>query len=228
MPDLLYWALNSRACELQLLSPRVTTTEACVPRACAPQQEKPSPWEARTPQRRVAPTHGSERKPTHSNKDSVSQSVQSLSCVRLFATPWTAARQASLPITNSQSLVKLMSIESVMPSNHLILCCSLLLLPSIFPSIRVVSSESVLCIRWPKYWSLSFNISPSNEYSWPIFFRIDKDSAQPKKKKVSLRIRTSRRRKWQPTPVILPGKSHGQRNLVGKESDTTEGGAGAR
>ena len=89
-------------------------------------------------------------------------SVQSLSRVRLFVTPWTAACQASLPITNSQSLLKLMSIESVMPSNHLILCHSLLLLPSIFPSIRVFSNELVLCIRWPKYWSFSFSISPSN------------------------------------------------------------------
>ena len=92
-------------------------------------------------------------------------SVQSLSHVRLFATPWTAARQASLSITNSWSLLKLMSIESVMPSNHLILCHPLLLLPSIFPSIRVFSNESVLCIRWPKYWSFSFSISPSKEYS---------------------------------------------------------------
>ena len=88
-------------------------------------------------------------------------SVQSFSCVRLFATPWTAACQASLSITNSQSLLKLMSIESVMPSNHLVLCCPLLLPPSIFPSIRVFSSESVLHIRWPKYWSFSFSISPS-------------------------------------------------------------------
>ena len=88
-------------------------------------------------------------------------------------TPWTTACQASLTITNSQTLLKLMSIESVMPSNHLILCCAHLLLPSIFPSIRVFSNESVLCIRWPKYWSLSFNISPSNEYSGLISFRID-------------------------------------------------------
>ena len=88
-------------------------------------------------------------------------SVQSLSRVRLFATPWTAARQASLSITNSQNLLKLTSIESVMPSNHLILCCPLLLLPSIFPSIRVISNESVLCIRRPKYWSFSFSFSLS-------------------------------------------------------------------
>ena len=100
-------------------------------------------------------------------------SVQSLSYVWLFATPWTAARQASLSITNSQSLLKLMSIESVMPSHHLFLCHPLLLLCSIFPSIRVFSNESVLHIRWPKYWSLSFSITPSNEYSGLIFFRMD-------------------------------------------------------
>ena len=100
-------------------------------------------------------------------------SVQSLSCVQLFAIPWIAARQASLSVTNTQSLLKLMSIELLMPSNHLILCHLLLLLPSIFPSIRVFSSESVLCIRWPKYWSFSFSISPSEEYSGLIFFRID-------------------------------------------------------
>ena len=96
-----------------------------------------------------------------------------LSHVWLFATPWTAAHQSSLSITNSQSLRKLMSIESVMPSRHLILCRPLLLLPSIFPSIRVFSNESVLCIRWPKYWSFSFSISPSNEHSGLISFRID-------------------------------------------------------
>ena len=102
-----------------------------------------------------------------------SESVQSLSHVRLFVTPWTAACQASLSITNSQSLLKLMSIEPVMPSNHPILCRLLLLLPSIFPSIRVFFNESVLHIRWPKYWSFSFNTSPSNEYSGLISFRID-------------------------------------------------------
>ena len=91
----------------------------------------------------------------------------------LFVTPWTAACQASLSITNSRSLLKLMSIESVMPSNHLILCCPLLLLPSVIPTIRVFSNESTLHIRWPKYWSFSFNISPSNEYSGLIFFRMD-------------------------------------------------------
>ena len=100
-------------------------------------------------------------------------SAQSLSHVQLFVTPWIAACQASLPITNSQSLLKLMSIESVMPSNHLILCHPLLLLPSIFPSIRVFTNESVLHIRWPKYWRFSFSISPSNEYSGRISFRID-------------------------------------------------------
>ena len=100
-------------------------------------------------------------------------SVQSFSRVRLFATPWTAAHQASLSITNSRSLLKLMSIESVMPSNHLILCCPLLLSPSIFPSIRVFSNESVLHIRWPKYWSFSFSISLSNEYSRLVSFRMD-------------------------------------------------------
>ena len=100
-------------------------------------------------------------------------SVQSLSHVQLFATPWTAARQASPSITNSQSLLKLKSIESVMPSNHLILYYPLLLLPSVFPSIRVFSNESVLPIRWPKYWSFSFSISPSNEYSGLISFRMD-------------------------------------------------------
>ena len=101
------------------------------------------------------------------------QSVQSLTHVWLFATPWTEARQASLSITNSRSLFKLMSIESVISSNHLILYCPLLLSPSIFPSIRVFSNDSVLCIRWPKYWSFSFNISPSNEYSGLISFRMD-------------------------------------------------------
>ena len=100
-------------------------------------------------------------------------SVQSLSHVRLFATPWITARQASLFITNYQSSLKLMSIKLVMPSSHLILCCPLLLLPPIPPSIRVFSSESALCIRWPKNWSFSFNISPSNEYSGLISFRMD-------------------------------------------------------
>ena len=101
------------------------------------------------------------------------QSVQSLSHVQLLANPWTAACQISLSITNSWSLLKLISIKSVMPSNHLILCRPLLLPPSIFPSTRVFSSESVLCIRWPKYWSFSFNIDPSNEHPGLISFRMD-------------------------------------------------------
>ena len=101
----------------------------------------------------------------------VSQSVQLLSCVQLFETLWTAACQASLSITNSGSLLKLLSVESVMPSNHLIPCRPLLLPPSIDP--RIFSNESVLHIRWSKYWSFSFSISPSNEYSWLISFRID-------------------------------------------------------
>ena len=123
------------------------------------------------------------------------QSVQSLSPVRLFATPWTAACQASLSITNSWSLLKLMSIELVMPSNHLILC-HLLLLSSIFPSIRVFSNKSVLCIKWPKYWSFSFSISPSNEYSGLI--------------SISFQTRGNG------TPLqYSPGESHGQRSLVG-------------
>ena len=100
-------------------------------------------------------------------------SVQLLSCVWLFATPWTAARQASLSITKPRSLLKLMSIESVMISNHLILCHPLLLPPSIFPSIRVFSNESVLCIRWLKYWSFNLSIRLSNEYSGLISFRME-------------------------------------------------------
>ena len=100
-------------------------------------------------------------------------SVQLLSCVQLFVTPWTAARQASLYTINSRSLLKLMSIKLVMPSNHLILCHPLLLLPLIFPSIRVFSKKSVLCIKWPKNWSFSFSISPSNEYSGLISFKMD-------------------------------------------------------
>ena len=99
-------------------------------------------------------------------------SVHLLSCVQLFVTPWTAAQQVSLSITSFQSLFKLISIKSVMPSNHLILCHPLLL-SSVFPSIRVFSNESVLCIRWPEYWSFSFSISPSNEYPGLIFFRMD-------------------------------------------------------
>ena len=103
----------------------------------------------------------------------VIDSVQSLSCVQLFVTPWTAALQASLSITNYWNLLKLMSITSVMPSNHLILCRPLLLPPSIFLSVRVFSNELVLCIKWPKYWSFSFNISPSNEHPGLISFRMD-------------------------------------------------------
>ena len=107
------------------------------------------------------------------NLPAMQDSVQLLSCVRLFATPWTAAWQAFLSITNSRSSLRLMSIESVMPSSHLILCRPLLLPPSIFPSIRVFSNESALHIRWPKYWSFSFNISPSNEHPGLISFRMD-------------------------------------------------------
>ena len=104
---------------------------------------------------------------------SVNQSVQSLSHVQLFATPWIAAHQASLSITNSWSLLKLMPIKSVMPSSHLILCHPLLLLPPIPPIIRVFSNESTLHMRWPKYWSFSFSISPSNEHPGLISFRMD-------------------------------------------------------
>ena len=100
-------------------------------------------------------------------------SVQSLSLVRLFVTPWTAACQASLSITSSQSLLKLMSIELVMPSSHLILCHPLLILPPIPPRVRVFSNESTLCMRWPKYWSFSFSIRPSNEHPGLISFRMD-------------------------------------------------------
>ena len=107
------------------------------------------------------------------DKITLSQLVQSLSHVQLFETPWTAAYQASLSITNSWSLLKFISIELVMPSNHLILCRPLLLLPSIFPRIRVFSNELVLHIRWPKYWNFSFSISPSNEYSGLISLRRD-------------------------------------------------------
>ena len=107
------------------------------------------------------------------NLKSLKVSVQPLSHVQAFATPWTAACQASQSITNSQSLLKLMSNKSLMPSKHLILCCPLLLPPSIFPSIRVFSTESVFHIRWPKFWRFSFSISPSKEYSGLIFFRID-------------------------------------------------------
>ena len=106
--------------------------------------------------------------------ESAISSVQSLSRVRLFVTPWTAALQASLTITNSRSLLKLMSIESVMPSNHLILCRPPLLLPSVFPSFRVCPNDSAVCIRWPRYWSFNFSISPSSEYSGLVSFRMDR------------------------------------------------------
>ena len=105
--------------------------------------------------------------------DISSLSAQSLSCVQLFAAPWITARQASLSITNSRSLLKLMPIKSVIPSNHLIFCHPLLLLPLVPPSIRVFSNESTLCMRWPKYWSFSFNISPSNEHPGLISFTMD-------------------------------------------------------
>ena len=118
---------------------------------------------------RVWPTISS----LHVNLKWICSSIQSLSPVQLFMTPWTTACQVSLSITNSCCLLKLMSFELVMPSNHLILCHPLLLPCSIFPSIRVFSNESVLLIRWPKYWSFSFNISPSNEYSGLISFRMD-------------------------------------------------------
>ena len=108
----------------------------------------------------------------HQCTDFVLFVVQLLSHVQLFMTPWTAAHQASLSFTISQSLLKIISIELMVPSNHLILCCPLLL-PSVFPSIRVFASESVPCMRWPKYWSFNFSISPSNEYSGLISFRID-------------------------------------------------------
>jgi len=107
------------------------------------------------------------------NCPSIFSSVKSPCHIQFFVTPWTAAHQASLSITNSQTLLKLMSIKSVIPSNHLILCHPLLLLPSFFPIIRVFSNESILCIRWPKYWSFSFNISLSNEYSELSSLKID-------------------------------------------------------
>ena len=128
-----------------------------------------------------------------------------LSCVRLFATQWTAARQASLSITNSWSLLKLKSTESLMPSNHLILCRLLLLLPSIFPSIRVFSNESALHIRWPKYWSFSFKISPSNEHPGLICFRMDSFNMVSRLVITSLPRRKRLLISWLPSPsaVIL-------------------------
>ena len=153
-------------------------------------------------------------------------SVQLLSRVRLFVIPWTTARQASLSITNSWSSLKPMSIESVMPCSHLILCRPLLLLPSYFPSIRVFSNESVLRVRWPTYWSFSFSISSSNEYSGLIFFRMDwLDLLAVQRTLKSLLQNHSLKASflwWSAvfrvhlhlTPVLLPGKSHGQRSLV--------------
>ena len=147
---------------------------------------------------------------------------QLLSCVQLFVTPWAAAYQASLSYTVSRSLLKLMSIESMMPSNHLILCHPHLLLPSVFPSIRVFYNELALHVNWPKYWSFSFNISPSNEYSGLISFKIDwfdlravqealKSLLQHHSSKASIPWHSTflQRRQWHPTPVLLPGKSHG-------------------
>ena len=176
---------------------------------------------------------------------SVGAVVQPLRHVQLFATPWTLAYQASLSFTISRSFLKLMSIESVMPSNHLIFCSSFPLLPLIFPSIRVFSNESALHIKWPKYWSFSFSISPSKEYSGLISFRIDwfdflavqgilKSLLQHHNSKASI-IQCSALygptltsvhdltvhsfdfwgRKWQPTPVFLPEKSQGPGSLIG-------------
>ena len=142
----------------------------------------------------------------------VFSSVPSHSHVRLFATSWTAAPQASLSIANSGSLLKLMSVESVMPSSHLILCRPLLLLPSIFPS------KSALRIRWPKYWSFSFSISPTSEHPGLISFRMDLlDLLAVQGTLKSLQHHSSKASilQWHPTPVLLPGKSHGQRSLVG-------------
>ena len=168
--------------------------------------------------------------------------VQSLSHVQLFSTAWTAAHQASLSFTISQSLLKLMSTESVTPSNHLVLCCPLLLLPSVFPSIRVFSNESALHIRWPKDWSFSLIISPFNEYSGLISSKVDwidllavwgtlqESSPTPQFKSINSLMFSlvygptltfihdywkNWRRQWHPTPILLPGKSHGRRSLVG-------------
>ena len=136
------------------------------------------------------------------------RSDQSLSRVRLFVTPWIAARQASLSITSSRSLLKLMSIESVMPSNHLILCCLLLLLSSIFPSIRVFSNESALYIRWSKYWSFSFSISPSNEYSGLIAVQGTlKSLLQHHSSKASIPWRSAFFKAQLPHPYVTTGKT---------------------
>ena len=141
--------------------------------------------------------------------------VQSLSYVQLFATQWTEAHQASLSITNSQSLLKLMSIKSVMPSNHLILCRLLLLLPSIFPSIKVFSNESVFHIRWPKYWS--FSINPSNEYSGLISFRINWfDLCCPRDFQRVFTSTTVRRHQFFSTQPFLSSSSHIHTGLLEK------------
>ena len=130
-----------------------------------------SVWVGTSDLKEKSPTQGIEQQPSSSPTFTTFSSVQSLSSVWLFVTPWIAARQASLSITNSRSSPKLMSIELVMPSSHLILCRPLLLLPSIPPSIRVFSNESTLRMRWPKYWCFSFSISPSKEYPGLISFR---------------------------------------------------------
>ena len=150
----------------------------------------------------------------------VFSSVQSLSHVQLFATPWTAACQASLSINNPQSLLKLVCIESVMPSNHLILCHPLLLLPSIFPSIRVFSNELALCIRWPMYWSFSFNISPSNEHSGLISFRrdwLDLFAVQGILKSL-LQHHSSKASILQPSAFFMVQLSHPQMNIVSRDT----------
>ena len=162
-------------------------------------------------------------------------SVQSLSRVWLFVTPWITARQASLSITNSRSSLRLTSIKSVMPSSHLILGHSLLLLLSIFPRVRVFLKEPILHMRWPKYWNFSFNISPSNEYSGLISFTMDslgsscfqgtlksllqhhssKESILPCSAFFIVQLSHASRGKWQSTPVFLPGESQWQMSLVG-------------
>ena len=149
------------------------------PRTDARRQETPRQWEGHATQERVDRPCSPKLEKAHAQQWRLNaakikvSSVQSLSHVRLFATPWTTARQASLSFTISRSLPKLRSIESVLPPNHLILCLTLLLPPSIIPSIRVFSSESVLRIRWPKYWSFSFSISPSNEHLGLMSFRME-------------------------------------------------------
>ena len=176
--------LNHRLHYLNAVEGQFIPWPAALPQACPPRNWSVPPW-AGLP---LVPSSNSccagdisqllsARKCKHmylcASHIHITTSVQSLSCVRLFATPWIAAPQASLSITNSQSLPKLISIELVMPSSHLILCRPLFLLPPIPPSIRVFSNESTLCMRWPKYWSFSFNISPSNEHPGLIFFRMD-------------------------------------------------------